>query len=184
MNPQVERSLSRIADEARDRYNTLMDNARSRTEKAAGRVRKGKKPVQTLSKLGVNLSKVSHSTTAKVLKQQGKMVEHQIDALATRLRTAAQAGSLRELLRDQVRLIPVNTSQFVTDTRASLSIVASAGGDVRELLAGTAAELRGKTSVPARSRTRTAKKAKSSAKPVAKAATKAPKRRTARAKAA
>ena len=170
MNARVERSLSRIADEAKIRYDALLDDARHRTERAAGSVRNGKRPLKTLTKLGVDLSSLSHKTTAKVLKQQTKMMENQLDALAGRLRTAAQARSLTNLVRDQLRLIPENASQFVKDSRATLSIVADAGSNVRELFGETASELK---SGP---RPATKKKARRTAKKAAKTASSAKKR--------
>lgn len=155
MNPRAESSINRIADQARGRYTAWLDSARAQTEQAAGRVRKGKKPVKALSRLGVKLSDVSHRTTAKVLKQQAKMVENQIDAFAGRLRTAAQAKTIGDLVRGQIRLIPENASQFVTDSRVAISIVAGAGSEARQLIAGGVSELRGRT----QTRTRTAKPA-------------------------
>lgn len=168
MNPRVESSINRIADQARDRYAAILDGARSQTEQAAGRVRKGKKPVKTLSRLGVKVTNVSHRATTKVLKQQTKMVENQIDALAGRLRTAAHAETIRDLVKGQIRLIPENTAQFVSDSRAALTIVAEAGGEIREILAETVSELRGRAvETPKKAKPAAKKKAKS--KPAAKA---------------
>ena len=165
MSPRVERPINRIANQARGRYETWLDSARRQTIGAAGRVRDGKKPVKTLSSLGVKLSGVSHRTTSKVLKQQARMVEHQLDAFARRLKSAAEADNVRDLVRTQLRLIPENASQIVTDTRDTLSIVAGAGTEVRELIAGTVAELRGKAPVAAAKKARAAaKKTKTSKK--------------------
>ena len=82
------------------------------------------------------------------------MVENQIDAVAGRLRAAAESRNLRELVGSQIRLIPVNASQFAKDTRAALTIVAGAGSEVGGLVKNTVAELRG-VAVP---KTTTAKK--------------------------
>lgn len=144
MNARVETPITRIATEARGRYEAIVATARSRTEKAADRVVEGKKPVQTLSRLGLKLSAVSHRTADRVLKQQARMVEHQIDAVAHRLSAAAAARSLGELISAQVRLIPANASRFAEDTRETLAIVAGAGGEVRGLLADTVGEIRGR----------------------------------------
>lgn len=162
MNPRVQRSIDRIAGQARLRYSAWLASARTQTRQAAGRVRDGKKPVKTLSRLGVKLSDVSHRTTSKVLKQQAKLVEHQIDALAVRLHSAARAENLGDLLRTQLRLIPANASQLLTDGREALSIVAGAGSEVRELVAGTVAELRGEK--PAAAAKKAAPKPKRAAK--------------------
>lgn len=177
MNSRVERSLDRLTDEARDRYSALVDNARSRTERAAGQVRKGKQPLKTLSRLGVNLTSVSHKTTAKVLKQQTKMVENQIDALASRLRVAASADSVSELIRGQMRMIPEQASQFVADNRAALSIVTGAGGEVRQLMGGTLSELRRGPRTTTTTTKKKAKRAARTAKTKAKSAAKTTKAR-------
>ena len=144
MKLQIENSISRIADEARGRYFELLKGALQQTESAAGQVIKGKGPVKTVSKLSLKISAVSHKTADKVLKQQTRMVEHQIDAIAARLHAAATAADIRDLVGTQFRLIPVNVSRFADDARATLSIVTSAGQEVGKLVKGTVAELRGK----------------------------------------
>jgi hypothetical protein len=149
MNPRIEKSISRIAEKARGRYQAILQDARSRTEKAAGSVVNGKKPVKTLSKLGLKLTATSHRTADKVLKQQTKMIERQIDAVAGRLAAAADASSVRDLIQTQFRLIPENAALLVSDTRAALGIVVSAGAEIRDLVKETASELRGrKTATP------------------------------------
>ena len=105
---------------------------------------------------------VSHRTADNVLKQQAKLLENQIDAFAGRLSTAADATDVQDLVKTQFRMIPENASLFLTDARNALGIVAGAGTEVRDLLKGTVAELRGskktaagKTATP---RKKTAKK--------------------------
>jgi phasin family protein len=143
MNSRVEDSLDNITERARGRYASIVHGARSQTEQAASLIRGGKKPVKTLSRLGVELTSISHRATSKVLKNQARLIENQIDALAGRLHSAARAGNLRDLVRDQIRLIPQNASQFVEDTRQTFTVVAEAGSEVRELVVGTVSELRG-----------------------------------------
>ena len=145
MNPRVERSIQRIAARARGRFAALLGSARTQTSQAAGRIQKGKKPLKTLSRLGLKLTDVSHRTTARVVRQQSTLLENQLDALAQGLREAAKARSVRELIAGQARRIPQNTARLIGDGRETLSIVAGAGGEVRDLLAGTMAEFRGKT---------------------------------------
>lgn len=184
MNAKFENTMSRIADEARGRYASLVRQARRRTETAADRVVLGKKPVKTMSGLGLKLTAISHKTADKVLQQQTRLVEHQLDALAGRLKAVADARNIKDLVRTQIRLIPQNVSRLAEDTRGTLSIVAGAGLEVRDVLKNTIAELR---SVPARrkpvarkkaaSKSATAKAAKKRAKKVSK-----PRRKTAVAK--
>jgi len=189
MNPRADSSAERLASEAGGRYRTLVSGARSQTEQVAGRVVDGKKPVQALSKLGLELSSLSHRTTSKVLKNQTRLIEHQIDALAGRLHTAARAGSIRDLVRSQIRLIPQDASRFVEATSKTLSVVADAGGEVRQLFAGTVAELRGKpqgkTTKPAarkkaKTATRKAAKKKTAKKTARRKASASPRKATAK----
>ena len=144
MNPTFENTMSRIADQARGRYARLVMGARQRTEFAAGRVALGKKPVKTITGLGLKLTAISHKTADQVLRQQTRLVEHQIDAVADRLKAAADARNLRDLVRTQLRLIPQNVSKIAVDARDTLSIVAHAGIEVRDVVKSTISELRGK----------------------------------------
>lgn len=144
MNPTFENTMSRIADKARGRYARLVKGARQRTESAADRVALGKKPVKTITGLGLKLTAISHKTADQVLRQQTRLMEHQIDAVADRLKAAADAKNLRDLVRTQLRLIPHNVSRIAGDARDTLSIVANAGMEVRDVVKSTISELRGK----------------------------------------
>jgi phasin family protein len=175
MNQNVENAISRIADDARARYAELLHDARQKTEQAAGQVTRGKKPLKTISRLGLKLTAVTHRTADKVLKQNTKLVEHQIDAIAERLKAAADARDLRELVGTQVRMIPESASRMASDAREALNIVVGAGGEVGQILQGTAAELRGKSP---------ATKARAAKKPARKKAARKTSRKSAPAKTA
>lgn len=160
MNPRVERSINQIASQARLRYAEMLGSARLQTAQVAGRIKNGKKPVKTLSRLGLKLTDVSHRTTSKVVKQQATLLENQLDALASGLKEASKAQTLRELIRGQARLIPANTARLINDGRQTLSIVAAAGGEVRELFANTVSEIRGKSTPRKKKRSSTTKATK------------------------
>ena len=142
MNSRIENSISRIAEQARGRYKAILENARHRAEIASDRVTDGKKPVKTLSKLGLKLTAVSHRATDKVLKQQLKMLENQIDAFAGRLSAAANATDVGNLIKTQFRLIPENAAVFAQDARNALGVIAGAGVEARDLMKATVVELR------------------------------------------
>ncbi len=143
MNLQIENSISEITDKVRDRVEVAVNNARQSTDQAAGRLTRRKKPVKTISRLGLKLSGVTHRTANKLWKQQTKLVEGQIDAVAGRLKAAAQAEDLRDLVQTQVRLFPENTGRIAGQAREALGIVKGAGGEIAELVKGTVAELKG-----------------------------------------
>ena len=157
MNLQIEQSISEIADRARARYEAAIRDARRSTEQAAGRVVKGKKPVRTISKLGVKLSDVSHKTANKLWRRQTKLVEGQIDAVAKRLKAVAHAENWKDLVETQIRLIPENTALYTDEARQAFEIVKGAGGEIRDLVAGTVAELRGQKAATRKASSRKAK---------------------------
>jgi phasin family protein len=142
MNLQIENSISEIADKARGRYEDAVKAARKGTEKAAGRVTRGKKPVKAISRFGVKVSGVSHRTVNKLWKRQTKLVEDQIDAVAGHLKAAAKADGLRSLVEAQMELIPDNANRFKDEARGAFDIVKSAGSEIREIVRGTVEELR------------------------------------------
>jgi phasin family protein len=144
MKLQFEDRISEIADKARDRYEDAISAARSRTEKAAGRVTKGKKPVKAVSRLGVRLSGVSHRTANKLWKRQTKLVEDQIDALAGRLKAAAAAPDLKKLVKTQIQLIPDNASRLQVEARETFEIIKGAGGEIRDIVKESVDEFRGR----------------------------------------
>ena len=157
MNAQLENSISRIAEEARGRFLTLIDNARRSTEQAAGAVKKGKAPLKTVSKFGLKLTAVTHRTTDKVLKKQVKLVEDQIDAVAGNLSAAAAATDLRNLVGTQLSRVRDNVASIVGDAQDTLQIYVGAGKEVRGIFADTVAELRG-VARPVKAAKTTAKK--------------------------
>jgi phasin family protein len=142
MNLQIENSISEIAEKTRGRYDDAVKAARKGTEKAAGRVTRGKRPVKAISRFGVKLSGVSHRTANKLWKRQTKLVEDQIDALAGHLKAAARADGLRSFVETQMELIPDNASRFKEEAREAFGIVKGAGSEIREIVKGTVDELK------------------------------------------
>jgi hypothetical protein len=145
MTPDTRREPPKSATSRNSFYSALAEAARKRTENAAARVAAGKKPLQTASRLGLGLTALTHRTADKVLQQQQRLIDNQIDALAERLRSAAAAGGLRDLVGTQLRLVPRHASQFARDAGATLSIVFGAGSDAGKLVRSTVADTRGRS---------------------------------------
>ncbi len=154
MNPQIEQSLNRIGNAAEGRMRAIVDGARHGSKRAANSIEKGKKPLKTLSGLGLKLSAVSHQTTDRVLKQQTQLAANQLDAVARRFESAASAKCLRDLVKKQIQLTPEQFASLSRDTRASIGIIADAGSEARDVVVGTFKELK----KVGKSRTASAKK--------------------------
>lgn len=172
---QLENSLSRASELTRDSIESVVNGARNGTESVANRVTRRKKSVHQLSEFGLKLTKVGHQTADKLLKQQARLVEGQLDMIANRLKAAAKANNLPGLIRSQLPLLPEGGSRIISETRATVSVFVDAGSEVRGLVKATVAELKGeKPAKTARRKKATVKKAtakKAAAKPKAKAKT-------------
>ncbi|ANO51025.1 hypothetical protein [Woeseia oceani] len=161
MNQPIEQSMDRIATAADSGLHSLVNGARQRSKRAAQRVTAGKKPLQALAGLGLKLSAVSHRTTDRILKQQTALTANQLDLIALRFESAADASCLRDLVKKQIRLTPEQLSRLGRDTRASFGIVLDAGSEARDVVADTLGSLRKPRKVakaPARKAAKTTKK--------------------------
>lgn len=176
MNSQIEASIDQIEDGAEDivagargGVRGLIVSARRRGERAADVVVKGKKPLATLSGVGLKLSAVSHRTTDRVLKQQTELASNQLDMVAARFRAAAGATGLKDLVAEQLRLTPEQFRRLGQDARQSLSIIAAGGSEVRDVVKGGLTELSNRAGKGGAKKRGTAKK-KAARKAVAKPA--------------
>lgn len=161
MNPQIEQSINRISSGARGSVRAVINGARARSQYAAKTVVNTKKPLNTLSGLGLKLSAVSHRTTDRVVKQQTQMAAHQLDLIAARLQSAAGATCMRDLVKKQLKMTPEQFKRFGRDTRDSLSIFVEAGSEAREVVKGTFKTLRKQDVTP---RTKATRKKRTAAK--------------------
>lgn len=141
---QIENSLNRASELTRDRLESVVNGARSSTESVASRMNSRKQSVHQLSMLSLKLTKVGHQTADKLLKQQARLVENQLDLIAGRLKAAAKARDLRDLITSQLPLLPEGGSRILSETRATVNVFVEAGSEVRGLLKETVAELKGK----------------------------------------
>lgn len=144
--------------QAEQRVDDIVEAARSGAAQAADQLADTKKPVKTLTKASVRLSKISHQTTDRIIRQQAKILTGSIDAAMGRLQAAAGASDVNDLVLGQTRLIPEHASRLFGDLRDMADIVFGAGAEMREIALGTFTELRGDgqtaTAKPPRAATR------------------------------
>ena len=184
MNPQIEKSLNRIEDGADDiaagargSVRGLVTSARQRGHQAAIRVAGSRKPLEDLSGIGLKISAVSHRTTDRVLKKQLELATNQLDLLALRLKKAADATGLRDLVATQLRMTPEQFRRFGQDARDALAIITAGGGEARDVIKGGLTDLTKRTRTTTR---RAAPKKKSPARKKAARAKPATRRKTAK----
>lgn len=158
MKSRIENTFSRAAESTRERVESVVDLTQNRVERAGELVESGSKPVRKLSAASLALTDISHKTAQKLLKQQAGYIEAGLQAAAARLKAAAHAQSVRELIATQRGYLPAAANRAYSNARDAYGIVADAAQDVRALAGNTVSELR-ETAKPA---AKTASRKKSS----------------------
>lgn len=107
------------------------------------------KHVEALTNVGIRLSKLTHDTTDRVIRQQARIVTNGSDAVLGRLQAAADASDFKDFVLTQARLLPADATRLISDTRDAFEIMLGASAEVRDIVLDTAAELRGRTEAAA-----------------------------------
>lgn len=128
------------------------------TTKISQRVRQGldtgaewvadrKEPLDVVTEKTLKLNGISHESAARLVRQQALFIEGTVDGAARRLKTAAEADSLRNLVDGQIRLMPETRDRIVDDVRKTFAILSDTREDLGQLIRETLSDLRGKSGV-------------------------------------
>ncbi len=91
--------------------------------RAAAVVANAKRPTQRLGAASLRMNNVAHDGIEQLVRHQVHVVEGMMDEGAQRLQLAAEAGSLRSMLNEQVSLLPETRTRLVKDVRTALDIL-------------------------------------------------------------
>jgi phasin family protein len=111
--------------------------ARQSVARAASRVLAAKRSVRTLAAAGQRLSSLSNRYFERMLGQQAHMVEGIIDDGAERLKRAAHADGLREMLAEQKSTLAASGQRLRKEARAAWKIAADTSRELRGLATET-----------------------------------------------
>ncbi len=184
MNNPVQKFVRPLVDSSVRALTDTLSSSRDLAVGGAQLVARGRKPLHLMTESGLRLNTISHKSIARLMNVQAEMVEGTLVATAKRLETAANANSVRELVSDQVALLPATRDRLTGDARKALDVLSDTGEDLRELVTETFADLQDNgedavEEVVATAR-RTTRKASNTAKRAKKKATTAAKRATAK----
>ncbi|MEM7278379.1 MAG: phasin family protein [Pseudomonadota bacterium] len=166
---KFENMYSTTAEKARAQAEEVLKGAKKGVLKASDVVDAGKKPVAKLTKASLKVSSLSHQTTDKLLKNNAKILESELDAVSDYFADLSKVTSLRDFARHQVQVLPKFTRRTLNNGRDTLAIIRDAGQDVRGLVSETVTSIRSKP--VAKKAKKVAKKATSKARKTAKKAT-------------
>ncbi len=97
--------------------------ARGALSRTAGLVASAKGPTQRIGTAGLRINEVAHDGIDQLVRHQVHVVEGIFDDSAQRLQVAAQAGSLRSLVNEQVSMLPQTRSRVISDVRTTFTIL-------------------------------------------------------------
>ena len=151
---------------------TSVETVREAISGSADSIKALKAPVRIIARSGVKLSAVSQEALQNLIELQSDVVTAALTEVAVRLERATKADSLVELVREQIELTPATRDRLVEDATRAVTIVRTAGREIREVAVHAYTALTEKKAPAAKPARR-----KAAAKPAAKrAARKAPAR--------
>ena len=136
MKEQIENVVSRVADTARDSFNSVVDATQDRVGQASKVVAEGKKPVQKMSKATLEANAIAFRTSKELIELQSKSMQNGIDAIAKRLKETARVDSVRALLAQQRDVVPSVARFYLDDIKSAFGIVRGAAGELGGVITG------------------------------------------------
>lgn len=164
MNPQIQKALKPFVSRSMAIADTAIEGTRSLINASADICDAAVRPVQTLTKSGLRLNKISHNSIAKLVDHQSDMVKGALGATSKRLHVAANAASVKQLVDDQVKLMPASRKRLVGDVRETIEVLTEVRGDVTELVRDTLEEMQRQGKSAAAKGTKRARKTTGAAK--------------------
>jgi hypothetical protein len=105
--------------------------------KVADTVAQAKAPASKLFAAGLAFNQIAYGAAASLLETQRDALLGVVDGSVTRLRTAADARSLRGLWEGQVALYPSDVTRVKGDLERAVTVVKGAGSGVKALAVET-----------------------------------------------
>lgn len=139
----VEKSQS-MSEQARKLRQQPTRVARDAALRSAKRVQALKDPVRTFARSGVRLTAISHGTAQSLIELQERIVTAALSDAATQLERASQTVSVGDMVRNQADVLKAARERIVSDMKDAVTILKSAGGDVRKVAVQTYSKATGK----------------------------------------
>jgi len=126
-----------LASRAQDYVEVSVERARSSVVQAAVLVEQLQQPLKTLTAAGIRLTALSQRYAERLLSLQGELIGGTLADSAKRLRKAAQASDVRQLLSVQLELLPATRERFAEELKQAAELVSDSGKDLRGLARDT-----------------------------------------------
>jgi phasin family protein len=122
-----------LASRARKLGKAPVKSARAAAVRSADGITTLKSPVRAISRAGVKLATVSMTAVQNLIELESDMVTSTMTDAATRLKKAARADGIVELVREQAETLRASGERIVGDATRAVEIVTDAGHDIRRI---------------------------------------------------
>jgi hypothetical protein len=106
-------------------------SARAAAQDSAESLKSLKNPVRVIARSSVRVSALSQTAVQELIELQSDMLTAAISEFALRLERASRAGSVVELVRDQVEMLPATRARMADDAGRAVQIVTTVGRGLR-----------------------------------------------------
>lgn len=128
---------------------TSVESVREAITGSADTLKSLKSPVRVIARSGIKLSAVSQEAVQNLIELQSDMVTSALTEFALRLERVNKADNLVELVREQIELTPATRDRIVEDANRAVTIVKTAGRDIRNVAKHAFTTIYGKDEVEA-----------------------------------
>ena len=152
------RKIEKFARDLKVEYGLRADRALSTIREAtidtAELIKSGKSPVRKFADTGLKLNRITSRSVDKLVRNQVHFVEGTLDDGARRLKMAARANSVRDLVGDQIASLPASRDRTIGSARKTIDIIKLTGTDLRGVVTEVIGDI--KVSAPVRAVRKTA----------------------------
>jgi len=147
------RKIEKFARDLKVEYGLRADRALSTIREAtidtAELIRSGKSPIRKFADTGLKLNRITSKSVDRLVRNQVHFVEGTLDDGARRLKMAARAHNVRDLVGDQIATLPATRERTLGSARKTIDIIKLTGTDVRGVVTEVIGDIRGSAPVVA-----------------------------------
>jgi len=122
-----------LVGQVRKMRETSVETVREAVVGSAETLKALKSPVRMIARSGVKLSAVSQTTVQNLIELQSDVVTSALNDVALRLERATRAENIVEFVREQIELTPATRARMVEDANRAVTILKTAGRDIRNV---------------------------------------------------
>lgn len=147
------RKIEKFARDLKVEYGLRADRALSTIREAtidtAELIRSGKSPIRKFADTGLKLNRITSKSVDKLVRNQVHFVEGTLDDGARRLKMAARAHNVRDLVGDQIATLPATRERTLGSARKTIDIIKLTGTDFRGVVTEVIGDIRSSAPVVA-----------------------------------